>query len=269
MTGCGCPWPRRGSRLAPLALGPPESERPDGTDGVRRFCATGDDAGNVVQVAGSRWTMERCFEEAKGEVGLDHYEVRSWTGWYRHITLAMWAYALLTVLRAVQLPTEEAPKKNATPAPPRAAWQPSRRREACCATECRGDSAPLLAPRAGHPAARGAHSGLVDVAPLASRHRQILALQASRSFITTTVVRISAGIMAYPGAYDTTPRGANRDNAVPALGLVFSPAPAESPGGSSTAPRQSGHCCWPPPRPCGFCRDVRAVAASTGHAGPS
>ena len=65
----------------------------------------------VVQVAGSRWTIERSFEEAKGEVGLDHYEVRSWTGWYRHITLAMWAYALLTVLRAVQGPTREAPKK--------------------------------------------------------------------------------------------------------------------------------------------------------------
>ena len=41
--------------------------------------------------------IERSFEEAKGEVGLDHYEVRSWTGWYRPITLAMWAYALLTV----------------------------------------------------------------------------------------------------------------------------------------------------------------------------
>ena len=70
----------------------------------------------VVQVAGSRWTIERSFEEAKGEVGLDHYEVRSWTGWYRHITLAMWAYALLTVLRAAQLPMEEAPKK--TPSQP-------------------------------------------------------------------------------------------------------------------------------------------------------
>jgi len=72
----------------------------------------------VVQAAGSRWTIEQCFEEAKGAVGLDHYEVRSWTGWHRHITLALWAYALLTVLRAVQLPTEEAPKKTlAQPAP--------------------------------------------------------------------------------------------------------------------------------------------------------
>jgi len=73
----------------------------------------------VVQVAGSRWTIERSFEEAKGEVGLDHYEVRSWTGWYRHMTLAMWAYALLTVLRAVQLPIEEAPKKTLPQPTPR------------------------------------------------------------------------------------------------------------------------------------------------------
>jgi SRSO17 transposase len=65
----------------------------------------------IVQVAGSRWTIERCFEEAKGAVGLDHYEVRRWTGWYRHITLAMWAYALLTVLRAVQQPEAGGLKK--------------------------------------------------------------------------------------------------------------------------------------------------------------
>jgi SRSO17 transposase len=67
----------------------------------------------VVQVAGSRWTVERCFEEAKGEVGLDQYEVRSWTGWYRHMTLAMWAYALLTVLRAANLPAASLAKKKA------------------------------------------------------------------------------------------------------------------------------------------------------------
>jgi SRSO17 transposase len=53
----------------------------------------------LVQVAGSRWTIESCFEEAKGEVGLDQYEVRSWTGWHRHVTLAMLAHAYLAVLR--------------------------------------------------------------------------------------------------------------------------------------------------------------------------
>jgi len=53
----------------------------------------------LVRVAGMRWTIEACFEAAKGEVGLDQYEVRSWTGWHRHITLAMLAYAYLAALR--------------------------------------------------------------------------------------------------------------------------------------------------------------------------
>ena len=54
----------------------------------------------MVRVAGRRWTIEVCFESAKGEVGLDEYEVRSWTGWYRHMTLALLAHAFLTVTRA-------------------------------------------------------------------------------------------------------------------------------------------------------------------------
>jgi SRSO17 transposase len=54
----------------------------------------------LVRVAGRRWTIEAGLEEAKGEVGLDHYEVRTWTGWYRHITLALLAHAVLVVLRA-------------------------------------------------------------------------------------------------------------------------------------------------------------------------
>jgi SRSO17 transposase len=54
----------------------------------------------IVKVAGSRWAIEESFESAKGEVGLDHYEVRSWDGWYRHITLAIFAHAYLTIVRA-------------------------------------------------------------------------------------------------------------------------------------------------------------------------
>jgi SRSO17 transposase len=68
----------------------------------------------VVRVAGSRWTVESGFEEAKGEVGLDQYEVRSWTAWYRHITLAMWALALLIVMRAGTIAVE-ALKKSLPP----------------------------------------------------------------------------------------------------------------------------------------------------------
>jgi SRSO17 transposase len=68
----------------------------------------------AVRAAGTRWVIEQLFEAAKGEVGLDHYEVRSWTGWYRHITLAMWALALLAVLRAGAMAVE-AFKKRLSP----------------------------------------------------------------------------------------------------------------------------------------------------------
>jgi hypothetical protein len=46
------------------------------------------------------WQIEERFQTGKGEVGLDHYEVRKWPGWYRHITLAMVAHAFLVVLAA-------------------------------------------------------------------------------------------------------------------------------------------------------------------------
>ena len=52
-----------------------------------------------IRVAGTRWTVETCFAESKGEVGLDQYEVRSYDGWYKHITLACLAHAFLTVLK--------------------------------------------------------------------------------------------------------------------------------------------------------------------------
>ena len=54
----------------------------------------------LVRVAGARWAVEECFERAKGDCGLDEYEVRSWVGWYRHITLSMFALAMLAVIRS-------------------------------------------------------------------------------------------------------------------------------------------------------------------------
>jgi SRSO17 transposase len=87
----------------------------------------------VVQTAGTRWTIESSFEAAKSEVGLDHYEVRSWTGWYRHITLAMWAYALLTVVRAGALQERALPKKMLAQVPLHslAAFKAARRGGSC------------------------------------------------------------------------------------------------------------------------------------------
>lgn len=73
----------------------------------------------VVRVAGMRWTVEESIQTAKGEVGLDHYEVRKWSGWYRHITLAMWAQAFLAVMRAETgvpvAPKKGQPSRPATP----------------------------------------------------------------------------------------------------------------------------------------------------------
>ncbi|UTT51139.1 IS701 family transposase [Rhodococcus gordoniae] len=53
----------------------------------------------LVGVAGSRWAIEECFQTAKNETGLDYYQVRGYTAWYRHITLSMAAAAFLTILR--------------------------------------------------------------------------------------------------------------------------------------------------------------------------
>src|SRR4249920_598668 len=49
----------------------------------------------MVKAIGARWHIEEDFANTK-DMGLDHYEVRSWIGWYRHITLVMLAHAFLT-----------------------------------------------------------------------------------------------------------------------------------------------------------------------------
>jgi hypothetical protein len=64
------------------------------------FARTNQSLQAMASAAGSRWTIEECFEMAKGDVGLEQYEVRRWVGWYRHITLSMLARAFLTALRS-------------------------------------------------------------------------------------------------------------------------------------------------------------------------
>ena len=59
----------------------------------------------LVGVAGTRWMVECSFQQAKGETGLDHYQVRRYDAWYRHITLAMLANAFLAVMRASAIKT--------------------------------------------------------------------------------------------------------------------------------------------------------------------
>jgi SRSO17 transposase len=72
------------------------------------FAPAGTPLRTLARVAGQRWRIEQSFALAKGEVGLDQYEVRRWDGWYRHMTLAMFALAYLAVLRA-RLQTQPPP----------------------------------------------------------------------------------------------------------------------------------------------------------------
>jgi SRSO17 transposase len=66
----------------------------------------------LVRVAGSRWSVEECFQATKNEVGLDHYQVRKHTAWYRHITLAMVAHAHLAFLAARPRPAPHDQDRN-------------------------------------------------------------------------------------------------------------------------------------------------------------
>jgi SRSO17 transposase len=74
----------------------------------------------LARVAGRRWAIEEAFAQGKGEVGLDQYEVRSWVGWHRHMTLAMVAMALLVLTRAQLF------SRPASPRPTMAAFKKSR-----------------------------------------------------------------------------------------------------------------------------------------------
>jgi SRSO17 transposase len=61
----------------------------------------------LVRVAGTRWCVEESFQAAKGQVGLDHYQIRGWTPWHRFVTLAMLALAILATLTAAAAPAPD------------------------------------------------------------------------------------------------------------------------------------------------------------------
>ncbi len=103
----------------------------------------------LVRVAGTRWTVEACFEAAKSEVGLDEYEVRSWTGWHRHITLAMLAHAYLAVVRKAAVGGRDEARLG----------------RGSAAADCTGGAPPAVAADLGTPATARRRSCLVALAP--------------------------------------------------------------------------------------------------------
>jgi SRSO17 transposase len=72
----------------------------------------------LAAVAGARWGIEDCFAEAKGEAGLDHYQVRKYRAWYRHGTLSMLAHAFLAVAARASRPGASLPASGNGPAAP-------------------------------------------------------------------------------------------------------------------------------------------------------
>jgi SRSO17 transposase len=106
-----------------------EGEKPAERAYVLVFAPSETTLADMVAAIGSRWSVEQCFEEGKGEVGLDHYEVRSWQGWYRHITLCLLAHAFLVVLRTQSQMLMEAPgadeEKKPQPGKPCLSHSPS------------------------------------------------------------------------------------------------------------------------------------------------
>ena len=115
----------------------------------------GTSLGALVRVAGMRWHIESLFEQAKGEVGLGHYEVRSWVGWHRHVTLAMLALAYLAAVR-------KAAVGGCGPCDPR--------RRPAAAHHARGQ-APALADGLDAPIPTRSRPALVSVAPPTSATR--------------------------------------------------------------------------------------------------
>ncbi|MFI6950940.1 MerR family DNA-binding transcriptional regulator [Streptomyces sp. NPDC050422] len=66
-----------------------------GDNGYREY---GEDAVLTVSQKGSPWCTAECFQAARGQAGLDHGQVRHWTSWHRHITLAMPALAFVAAV---------------------------------------------------------------------------------------------------------------------------------------------------------------------------
>ena len=137
----------------------------------------------LAQVAAARWPIEQALEEAKGETGLDHYEVRRWGSWHRHVTLALLAHTFLADLRRQAAPANRPPLAPPRPPAPVAGGKGGRRRRprragASAPAGARADpprrADPLdrargAAPTRGGPAPstalRGRAPGLVDLAP--------------------------------------------------------------------------------------------------------
>lgn len=107
-------------------------ERPIGqtVEGLKLYFVWGLDTVSLeehVDLAHVRWVIERFYQDAKGELGLDHYEGRRWHGFHRHVALVMLAHCFLTLRQCYgpEVLQEELPAQSRSqravrrPRPPR------------------------------------------------------------------------------------------------------------------------------------------------------
>jgi SRSO17 transposase len=119
-TGGGRPWEWACMDLAPDSkkgmrrwlLVRRGTDDPEDLGFYQAYGPEGTTVEELVRVCQERWAVEGCFAEAKGEVGLDHYEVRRWEAWQRHVTLCLLAHAFLAVTRRATVEEEGSLKKG-------------------------------------------------------------------------------------------------------------------------------------------------------------
>jgi SRSO17 transposase len=104
------PDPKRGMRRWLLVR--KSTDDPEDLGFYQAYGPEGTSVEELVRICQERWAVEECFAEAKGEVSLDHYEVRRWDAWYRHIILCLLAHAFLAVTRRTAVEEEGSPKKG-------------------------------------------------------------------------------------------------------------------------------------------------------------
>jgi SRSO17 transposase len=109
----------------------------------------------LVRVTGLRWPIETAIEEGKGEVGQDHYEVRSWLGWHHHMLQSFQAHLFLVRLRLV---FKKKPGAHDCPSAP------------ACGPRHRAAQRPLMRPRRAHPLSPAAQSRCLSLAPQTHAH---------------------------------------------------------------------------------------------------
>ena len=76
----------------------------------------------LVRIVKERWRTERVYEELKGELGLDHFEGRSFPGWHHHVSVVLCCYAFVVAERVRHFP----PRKDGKPRPVRSTSRPER-----------------------------------------------------------------------------------------------------------------------------------------------